>query len=301
MEQARRLLDEGLVGTGKAALGKLDDRVLETLAELLGGSPPKDAPACREALVKEIMKMKRACRIPNKASPYFAKERKIVATASTPYDSDAEAVLEGFTKLFDAPAVLPTKRDEAPGRRGDDHDSDADTVYEGARRPLEPPAVLSTKKDEAPGRRDPPPAHIQLLRSAGACQPLLAYLKDNGKFDSPGRAHWNAISQWTKTAEGMDWLRRCEIDPLGVQLDHVCSRSGVGSGFDSVFNCCFLPPGPNGWFADYDTREKRDYIGKYAVELSKRYSAWIRGKVVDLAKRHTQLFNQGCFDPHVIH
>mgnify|MGYP006077529171 CR=1 FL=1 len=153
------------------------------------------------------------------------------------------------------------------------------------------------KKGEAPGRRDPPNACVQLLRTAATCAPLMSYLKAVKKLTPMGMPHWNAIKDWTKTEEGMAWLCMAQIDPLGVQLDHVVAQNGTASGYDSVFNCYFMPPAPNSWFGEYDTKEKRDYIGKQAVEISKRFTKWMKIKVVKLAKDHPELFDQSKFDP----
>jgi hypothetical protein len=153
------------------------------------------------------------------------------------------------------------------------------------------------KKDEAPDRRKPPNPCIQLLRTAATCSPLISYLKARNKLTPMGKAHWKAIGDWTKTEEGMQWLVMAGIDPLGVQLDHIVAQNGIGSGYDSVFNCYFMPPAPNSWFGEYDTREKREYIGKQAVEIAKRFSKWMKAKVMKLAKDHPELFDQSKFDP----
>ena len=108
----------------------------------------------------------------------------------------------------------------------------------------------------------------------------MSYLKAVKKLTPMGMPHWNAIKDWTKTEEGMAWLCMAQIDPLGVQLDHVVAQNGTASGYDSVFNCYFMPPAPNSWFGEYDTKEKRDYMGKQAVEISKRFTKWMKAKVV---------------------
>jgi hypothetical protein len=156
------------------------------------------------------------------------------------------------------------------------------------------------RKGEATGRRDPPNACIQLLRTAATCAPLMSYLKAKNKLTPMGKAHWKAISDWTKTEEGMNWLRMAQIDPLGVELDHVVAQNGIASGYDSVFNCYFMPPAPNSWFGEYDTKEKREYIGKQAVEISKRFTKWMKAKVVRLAKDHPELFDQSKFEPIIL-
>jgi hypothetical protein len=125
----------------------------------------------------------------------------------------------------------------------------------------------------------------------------MSYLKAVNKLTPMGRPHWNAIKDWTKTEAGMTWLRMAQIDPLGVELDHVVAQNGIASGYDSVFNCYFMPPAPNSWFGEYDTKEKRDYMGKQAVEISKRFTKWMKAKVVKLAKQNPELFDQSKFDP----
>ena len=112
-----------------------------------------------------------------------------------------------------------------------------------------------------------------------------------------GKAHWNAIRDWTKTEEGMKWLRMAEIDPLGVHLDHICAQNGVGAGYDCVYNCYFLPPSPNSWFGEYDSKEKKDYVGKQAYEIAKRFNLWIKNKVSKFAKDYPELFDHSKFDP----
>ena len=153
------------------------------------------------------------------------------------------------------------------------------------------------KRGEAPGRRNPPNACVKLLRTAATCAPLMKYLKDVDKLTPMGKPHWNAIKAWTKTEEGMDWLRNADIDPLGVHLDHVVAQKGIASGLDSVFNCYFLPPAPNSWFGQYDTPEKRAYMGEQAVNISKRFTEWVRGQVVMISKQNPALFDQSKFDP----
>lgn len=161
-------------------------------------------------------------------------------------------------------------------------------------------AVLPTKGDEAAERRKPPSRSIQQLRTAGMCCPLLSYLKKRGKFTSAGPPQWRAISDWTKTPEGMQWIRDADIDPLGVQLDHINARNGVGAGQDSVFNCYFLPPAANAWFGEFNTREKAAYLGDHAIDLAKRYGAWMRAKVQTAQKNNPELFDQSAFDPHIL-
>jgi hypothetical protein len=161
-------------------------------------------------------------------------------------------------------------------------------------------SVLPVKKDEAAGRRNPPNACVQMLRTAALCAPLISYLKARNKFTTMGKAHWKAIGDWTKTEEGMAWLRAAEIDPLGVQLDHIVSQNGMGAGYDSIFNCYFMPPAPNQWFDSFDNREKRAYIGKQAFEIARRFSKWIKHKVERLAKQNPELFDQNKFNPIVL-
>jgi hypothetical protein len=150
---------------------------------------------------------------------------------------------------------------------------------------------------EAEGRRDPPNACVQLLRTAATCTPLLRYLKINNKMSQFGKSHWGAIRSWTRTAEGMEWMRMAQLDPLSVQLDHICAKNGLGAGYDSVYNCYFVSAAPNSWFADFDTKFKRDYIGTHAVDIAKRFSKWINNRVLSLAKECPDLFDQSKFDP----
>lgn len=166
--------------------------------------------------------------------------------------------------------------------------------------PLPAPLTAVQARKEAAGRREPPSEHVQVLRAAGTCQPLIRSLKDAGKFNAPGPRQWRGIRDWLKTDAGMKWMRACELDPLSVHLDHAAPRGGMGAGIDSVFNCCFLPGSANGWFGNLDNEEKRRYIGPQAVAIATRFSNWATERWQTLAKRDESLFDQSQFDPHVV-
>ena len=155
------------------------------------------------------------------------------------------------------------------------------------------PTKPTQRGDESITRRLPPSAPVQLLRTAALCTPLISYLKERKLFSRIGKSHWRAISAWTKTEEGVQYLRAADLDPLGVQLDHIVPRNGTAKGMDSIYNCAFLPPAANGWFGDTDTREKRAYLGHFAVEIAGRFSGWARAKLMDMH------LDQSKFDPHV--
>lgn len=168
-----------------------------------------------------------------------------------------------------------------------------------AASPLAATPVLLTRAGEDPERRRPPRPMIQLLRTAGMCQPLIDYLKSRGVFSTPGRAQWEAIRRWTKSTEGTEWLVACDLDPLGVQVDHIAAKTGLGIGMDSVFNAYFLPSTANAWFGSEDTKAKRAYIGERATKLTKAYHRWVHAKLKNALASDPGMLDQAKFDPVV--
>lgn len=155
----------------------------------------------------------------------------------------------------------------------------------------EPLAISKSKPHEAQDRRAPPPKYQQLLRTAGKCPSLIAYLKRKGKFEYMTKAHWDCIREWAETEEGMEWLRGAGLDPLSFHLHHVIAYARGGP--YSVYNCVFAPGSANGWWGKEDSQHMRDYVGKDACELAEKHQMWIQEKL------RTLQFSQKGFDKHL--
>jgi len=171
-------------------------------------------------------------------------------------------------------------------------DSEADSGAAGGRLfclPAAPPRtrcgtppVAEAEARGSGGRsacvRDTPTAIQQLARTAGRCDPLIAHLKRKHKYAHVGKAQWDEIRRWTRTEEGSAWLREAGLDPNGTHLDHLIGKNGPEAGLDSVFNCYFMPGSVNSSFGQWDTAEKRAYVGPQAWKLATAFQAWVRAK-----------------------
>lgn len=118
----------------------------------------------------------------------------------------------------------------------------------------------------------PPGAVFQQARFAGMCQPLRTYLIQRKLFRKQGADHWDAIREWTKTRQGREYLRDCDLDPESVHLDHIHDKNHTP--IHHACNCYFMPGGANSHFGDRFNDEKKRYIGRQATAISGAFVKW---------------------------
>lgn len=137
-------------------------------------------------------------------------------------------------------------------------------------------------------RRDPPSEISKLLRTAARIPPLVKWLKKRGSYALMNKKQWRDIRLWTETEAGNAWLTSSGLDPLSFHLHHV--KAQARGGFDSVFNCVFVPGSANSWWGAADSEEMRDYIGTEACRLSDTHAKWAAVQV-------SKGVDQSKFDP----
>jgi hypothetical protein len=129
----------------------------------------------------------------------------------------------------------------------------------------------------------------KLLRTAARCTPLLKFLKQRGCFEI-GHAQWKAVREWTRTSDGVAWLKEAGLSADSVSLDHIIARDR--GGVDSVYNCAFVPLSLNSHFGSVDVNEKEPFLGDACV-IAKRFARWTKNKV------EASKLDQSAFDPNV--
>ena len=121
----------------------------------------------------------------------------------------------------------------------------------------------------------PPNAVFQQARYAGFCLPLRKYLKQNKLWSQASKAHWKAISVWTKTTEGRNYIRDAGLDPE----DHIHDKNKTPVWH--AFNCFFMASSVNSHFGDRTDKEKMTYVGETAEQVS---SAFVKFYIEEATK-----------------
>lgn len=126
----------------------------------------------------------------------------------------------------------------------------------------------------------PPSYAIQSSRTCMLIPPLVSFLRGGTakrqRVDytrHEGKAVFDQIRQWVRcTEEGRRHAKEhAQIDPDGFHVDHVIPEAMGGP--THYFNAYLMPSSHNSHFRDWWTREKREYVGDYAVRAARSVTA----------------------------
>ena len=123
----------------------------------------------------------------------------------------------------------------------------------------------------------PQPAQ-QLLRYAGVCAPLKEYLVERNVWSRSDNAHWEAIVDWCKTDDGVEWLVAAGLDPSRT-VPQVIQGRGHGCLLQHAYNCCFVPD-----HVPTDTEHVPEsqwcaFVGSLGVKQSSDAMQWVISQV----------------------
>lgn len=146
------------------------------------------------------------------------------------------------------------------------------------------PRTPTPDDDSVPARSaelyKPPNEVMQMARYAGMISSLKKYLMKRGVWSQNSKAHWNCISDWTKTDKGREYLRACDLHPEGIHLDHIYDKEHTP--LYHAYNCYFMPGSTNSHFNKLTGDEKMKYVGCHARKMSTAFLKWYLQKAAKL-------------------